>query len=355
MEPTLFLLSSAGFNPLNSLFGWLTRIFFEFFNSYGLAIIALTILVRGLLIPLNVRSQRSMVKQQALSAQQAEIRRKYPDDKQKQQEEISKLFQENGAASLGGCILPFIQIIFIFPIYSVVRSPLRYITQVSVENLEALGELLGIKGASQNSIAIVSALQNSPEMLRQAVEKGLMGISQMVDMHFLGLDLSLTPQWRPDILFGPDWKLYVPLMIIPLLVLATTLLQTRVTNMLKPNRKEEQAAKEAKARARVNPARKDQAQENSMQSTMNAMMYMMPIIMLVTTFMLPSAMAFYWIVGNVMSILQQVIIFFLFTKPLEAKKAEMELRKAMAFAKSAGSEEHVPATSSNKKKKGNRF
>ncbi len=352
MNLNIVLLSFFGLadSPLNMLFGWLMRIFYEFFNSYGLSVIALTIVIRGLLIPLNVRSQRSMVKQQALSAQQAEIRRMYPDDKQKQNEEISKLFQQNGASSLGGCILPFLQIFFIWPVFEVVRAPLRYLSQVSRENIEALGVLLNIEGVKVNSIPVVTALQESPELLRQAVSKGLIGISQMVDMHFLGLDLSLTPQWNPAVLFGPEWNIYLPLMILPVLVLSTTLIQTRVTNVLKPNRKDEQAAKEAKERARVNPARKDQAQENSMQSTMKVMLWLMPIMMLVFTFTLPAAMAFYWIIGNIMGILQQIIIFFLFTKPLEAKKAEMEVLKAMAFTKNADSEAvNAPAFSKKKK------
>jgi YidC/Oxa1 family membrane protein insertase len=319
-----------------------------------LAVIALTLIVRGLLIPLNVRSQRSMVKQQALSAQQAEIRRMYPDDKQKQNEEISKLFQQNGVSSLGGCFLPFLQIFFIWPVFEVVRAPLRYLSMVSVENIKALGELLNIANVKTNSIPVVTALQNSPELLREAVNKGLIGVSQMVDMHFLGLDLSLTPQWNPTVLFGPEWKIYLPLMILPILVLGTTLIQTRVTNLLKPDRKAEKAAKEAKERARVNPARKDQAQESSMQSTMKIMLYLMPLMMLVFTFTLPAAMAFYWIIGNIMGILQQVIIFFLFTKPMEAKKAEMEALKAMAFVKRTGDDEdgtYGSMKSSSKKKR----
>ncbi len=356
MDPHLFMLSFLGLSdsPLNMLFGWLMRISYEFFNSYGLAVIALTLIVRGLLIPLNVRSQRSMVKQQALAAEQNEIRRLYPDDKQKQNEEITKLFQEHKASSLGGCLLPFLQIFFIWPIFEVVRAPLRYLSQVSMDNILALGELLNIQNVKTNSIPVVTALQKSPELLREAVNKGLIGISQMVDMHFLGLDLSLTPQWKPNVLFGPDWKIYLPLMILPVLVLGTTLIQTKVTNLLKPDRKAEQAAKEAKERARVNPARKDQAQENSMQSTMKIMLYLMPLMMLVFTFTLPAAMAFYWIIGNIMGILQQVIIFFLFTKPMEAKKAEMEELKARAFAKSAdGYDAGVYGTmkSSSKKKR----
>lgn len=341
MNLTAVSLSFLGMsdNPLNIAFGWLTRIFYEFFGSYGVAIIILTIVIRGLLIPLNVRSQKSMIKQQALASEQAEIRRKYPNDKQKQNEEMSKLLQSHGANPFGGCILPFIQLFFIWPIFYVVRSPLRYITQVSTDNLKKLGDFLfaqdaitktEMSGIVANNIPIIRAFQKSAELLPQAVNQGLIKMEQMVDLNFLGIDLSRIPQWKPNVLFGSEWKIYVPLLVIPVLVLLTTLLQMRLTTLMKPDYK---AQKEAKERARLNPARKDQVPENSMDSTMKMMNWMMPVIMMITTFTLPSAMGLYWLIGNLMAVVQQVIIYLLFTKPLEEKKAEMAILKAHAFSK----------------------
>lgn len=358
---TAFPIVSLAFNPLeplNNLFGWMTRVFYEFFGSYGIAIIVLTFVIRGILIPLNVRSQKSMIKQQALSSQQAEIKRKYPDDKQKQNEEMSKLLSQNGAQSFGGCILPFIQLIFIWPIFYVVRSPLLYLTRVSSENLTRIGTFLSEKGLlsktelsgiAQNNIPIIREFQNAPALLQEAVSKGFIKMGQIIDMNFMGIDLSLTPQWRPDVLFGADRAKYIPLLLIPILVLLTTLIQMRITNILKPNYK---ADKDAKERAKLNPARKDQVPENSMESTMKMMNWMMPVIMLVTTFTFPSAMGFYWLVGNIMAILQQIIIFLLFTKPLEEKKAEMAILKAHAFSKAAQVSEVESAVNEPEKKHG---
>jgi YidC/Oxa1 family membrane protein insertase len=361
MNLNTVMLSFLGFsgNPITAGFAWMTRLFYNFFGSYGLAIIALTIVIRAFLIPLNVRSQRSTMKQQALSSQQAEIRRRYPDNKQKQNEEITKLLQENGVSSFGGCLLPILQLFFILPIFYIVRAPLLYISQVSSGNLKSLGTLLKNSGmisdsvakmASTNNIPIINSLQNSPEALRDAISAGYIKMSQMIDLKFMGLDLSLTPQFKPSVLFGSDWKIFVPLLLIPLLVLVTSMLQTKVMNLLKPNRQMEKEAKDAKERARMNPARKDQGQESSAESTMKMMVWLMPIIMLGTTFMFPAAMGFYWIVGNIMGILQQVIIFYLFTKPLEAKKAEMEILKSMAFTKNVSPEADTGISSGKKKK-----
>lgn len=326
-------------NILVDLFGWLTRVFYNFFGNYGLAIIALTIVVRGLLIPLNVTSQRSLMKQQALADKQAEIKRRYPDDKNKQNEEMTKLLQENGAFSPLGCFLPILQIIFIFPIFGVVRAPLRYIAQVSSANLTAMGELFNLKatGGSFNSynIPIVEKLQNSASALHQAIDKGFMTAEQMIDMKFLGLDLSVTPAWNPmDI--AKNTSTYVPLLVIPLLVLLTTILMNRMTTLLKPGQKNSKEAKEERKRAKQNAARAGQVPtENTSEAMMNTMIWIMPVIMLVTTFSMPAAMGFYWIIGNIMGVVQQLIIYFMFTKPLELKKKEFAEKKAAAFAKKA--------------------
>lgn len=344
-------------NFLNDIFGFLTRFFYEFFGSYGIAIIALTILIRGILIPLNVRSQRSMMKQQALASKQAEIKRKYPDDKQKQNEEIQKMMQEKGAMSMGGCLLPFVQLFLIWPIFYVVKAPLRYISQVSKENIASLASFLfsktaiteqAVKMIGSDDIPILRAFQQNAELLPEAVKQGFIKMGQVIDLNFLGIDLSMQPQWHPDYLFGAEWQTYLPLLILPVLVLLTTLLQMRLTTLMKPNRL---ADKDAKERARANPARKDQVPENNMENTMKIMTWTMPVIMLITTFSMPSAMALYWLIGNFMAIIQQFVIYIMFTRPMEHKKAEMEILKAQAFGKSVPAEASVTESGFGSKKK----
>ena len=85
--------------------------------------------------------------------------------------------------------------------------------------------------------------------------------------------------------------------------------------------------------------------------TMKMMNWSMPIIMLVTTFTMPAAMGLYWIVGGIMGILTQVLVYFLFTKPYELKKAELEAKKAAVFKKKAKEDADKSEGSSYKKKK----
>ena len=129
--------------------------------------------------------------------------------------------------------------------------------------------------------------------------------------------------------------------------------------MLKPGWKEEE---EAKKRAKKNPARAGQAgdakggAEDYAQQSMKMMNWMMPILMLVTTFAMPAAMGLYWIISGLMSIVTNIIVYYMFTKPYEAKKAEIEAKKDAVFKKSgkaklAGINAEVDAGSDKKKKK----
>ena len=304
-----------------------------------MAIIMLTVIIRAALIPLNIKSQKSMIKMQALSGKTAEIQRKYPDDKQKQQEEIMKLQQENGAMGFSGCILPFIQLFLIWPIYRIVSGPLIYLSQVPKENVQAMIDLATEQGLITKSIRIseqihiplINVLNNNSDFLHECINKGYIAMGQLLDLHFLGMDLTQTPAWNPITIIS-DPKTYLPLLIFPILVILTTLLSMRMTNWLKPGYKEQ---KEAKEREKKNPARAGQTPTDQAEMTTKMMSWMMPVLMLFTTFTLPAAMGLYWVVGGIMGILTQILTYFMFTKPYELKKLEMEQKKAEAFKKNS--------------------
>ena len=152
------------------------------------------------------------------------------------------------------------------------------------------------------------------------------------------------------------------MLIIPILVVVTNIVMMQLTKIMKPGWKEEE---EAKKRAKKNPARAGQAgdgkgAEDMAQNSMKMMNWMMPVLMLVTTFTMPAAMGLYWIISGLMSIITSVIVYFMFTKPYEAKKAEIEAKKDAVFKKGgkaalAGVDADVKAEGSKKngKKKKN--
>ena len=339
---------------LYTFFGWLTRILFGFFGNYGMAIIMLTVIIRAALIPLNIRSQKSMIKMQALSGKTAELQRKYGDDKQKYQEEVMKLQQENGAMGFSGCVLPFIQLFLIWPIYRIVSGPLIYLSQVPKENVQAMIDLAKSEGLVTSKrltdvihIPLIEILNNNSDFLNECISKGYIAMGQLVDLHFLGMDLTMTPAWNPVTIIS-DPKTYLPLLIFPVLVIVTNVFSMRMAQWLKPGYKEQQ---EAKKREKMNPARAGQTPNDQAEMTTKMMTWMMPFLMLFTTFTLPAAMGLYWVVGGLMGILTQVLTYFMFTKPYELKKLEMEQKKANAFKKDHSQDDGKSGGKKNKKKK----
>jgi len=77
------------------------------FNSFGLAIIALTIIIRGCMYPLTMKQLRASKAMQALQPKLTELQKKYAKDKQQLAKEQMKLYKESGV-SPAGCILPML-------------------------------------------------------------------------------------------------------------------------------------------------------------------------------------------------------------------------------------------------------
>lgn len=77
------------------------------FSNFGLAIIALVIIVRLLMLPLTLRQLRSTKAVSALQSKMQELQKKYGKDKQKLQQEIAKLYKESGVSPLG-CVGPML-------------------------------------------------------------------------------------------------------------------------------------------------------------------------------------------------------------------------------------------------------
>ena len=99
--------------------------FYGLVPSYGLAIIALTVVIRLALFPLSagsIRNARRMrIAQPVMQKRQAEIKSKYASNPQKQQEELGKLMQEFGSP-LAGCLPLLVQMPILFALFATLRG-----------------------------------------------------------------------------------------------------------------------------------------------------------------------------------------------------------------------------------------
>lgn len=97
-------------------------------GNYGLAIIAVTLLVRLIMHPLNRKSFVSMNRMQKLAPQMKALQQKYASDKPKMQQEVSKLYKDNNVSMVGGCLPVFIQLPIFFALYGAFSQgfPIRH-------------------------------------------------------------------------------------------------------------------------------------------------------------------------------------------------------------------------------------
>ena len=117
-------------NPLLSKsidFGWTAILALAFLRTlklfhliapnYGIDIILLTLAIRAALLPMSIRSQRSMIRMQRLQPQIAKIREKFKDDQEHLQREMVDLYKRNHVNPLGGCAPMVLQLPIFIGLY----------------------------------------------------------------------------------------------------------------------------------------------------------------------------------------------------------------------------------------------
>ena len=98
---------------------WLLKALFKTVGNFGVAIILLTLIVRGIMFPIAQRQFASMASMRAIQPKMKALQERYKDDKQKLQEETMKLYKEEGVNPLAGCLPIFLQIPVFFALYKV--------------------------------------------------------------------------------------------------------------------------------------------------------------------------------------------------------------------------------------------
>ncbi|HBC73386.1 MAG: hypothetical protein A2008_02845 [Candidatus Wallbacteria bacterium GWC2_49_35] len=96
--------------------------FYGITKSYGLSIILLTVAIKLLLQPLTNKQTKSMKDMQKIQPHIAELKKKYPDNMQKQNEEVMKLYKEHGINPFSGCLPLLLQLPILFALFTALRS-----------------------------------------------------------------------------------------------------------------------------------------------------------------------------------------------------------------------------------------
>ena len=124
-------------------FGWILNQLYHYLGNYGLAMILFAVTVQLVMLPITMKSKKSMMKMSRLQPRIQEIQRKYADDKQKQNEAIQKLQREEGASmGCGGCLWSLVPLLILIPLFTVIREPIRYLLGENPEDVKLIVEAI---------------------------------------------------------------------------------------------------------------------------------------------------------------------------------------------------------------------
>lgn len=270
-------------------FGWALSGLYELTDSYLLSIVLLTLVVRLLLLPASVSQQKNSAKQVRLNTKVNKIKQKYAGNQQKIQEETQALYQREGfGAANMGCAPMFVQLFVMLGLYEVIYSPITYVLRFSQEKVTALQNALKVvvENSSKNSRGVELQILNKISSTFQ----GTSGVSaddvnELVTLkdNFLigGIDLTSKPDSSDP---GLLW-------IIPILAFLTAMLSS-IFMYIKQRKQNPEMAK--------NPS-------------MGCMTFMSPVMSLVFTFMFPAGIGVYWIISNIFSFIQQVVLTYVYS------------------------------------------
>jgi len=114
------------FKQLIDAFDAVIRFFHDNFGfSWGLSIIALTVCVRALLVPLTLKQFKSMQSLQRLAPEIKKLQEKYKDDKQRLNQEMMKFYQENKVNPFGSCLPLLMQMPVFISLFYMLRKDLK--------------------------------------------------------------------------------------------------------------------------------------------------------------------------------------------------------------------------------------
>ena len=296
--------------------GFIIKFIYDFAQNYGLAIILFTIVIKMILLPLNVKSQKSLRKQQKIQPYIIELQEKYKNDQQKLQQEMMKVYKNNNVSMTGGCLPMLIQFPILIGLYQVIQRPLQYMLGVVWEG--AYDEILHLRDAAANLAASIPGIMgnyagaeplniwNQGQIFiskwaaavgtQGSTLEGVSGMAQhpwIVNFDFLGLDLSTVPGDAFNHAISSGAWMGLIIFIIPLLAVIASVASMKISQI----------------QAGQNSGANDQA--NQMNKTMNLIM---PIMTGFFTIILPAGLGLYWIISSVVQIVQQLAVNFYLEK-----------------------------------------
>ena len=291
------------------IFSWPLLKIYELTGNYGFAIIFFAFLVNLIMLPFMAKSKKGMMRTTRIQPKIQELQRRHEGNPQKLNQEMQKLYREEGVNPMGGCIWSLIPFPILIALYSVIRQPLTRMMFVADEVVTTLRDFFVTNGwyvipARTDAYAEIK-LANIAHQHWAEVQTALAGkVDGLIDLDFgfLGLNLGEQPKW--NFFLTTDWNdvsVWLPalgLFLIPIISAALSWLSMKVSTASNPQ------------------------QDAQTQASMQTMNLMMPLMSIWICFVMPAAMGIYWIANSLFGMIRDVVLTKIFKKQLDKEDAE---------------------------------
>ena len=306
-------------------FGWLLGVLYDLLNNYGLAMILFAIIVQLVLLPITMKSKKGMMKMSRLQPRIQEIKEKYANDQQKQNEAIQKLQQEEGASmGCSGCLWSLVPMLILLPLFSVIRQPIVYILGESLETAEQIIAVIkeldpSVFGTNNyyDQVAAAQAISKYSAEIAAAIPGLSPETLNGLNFNFLGINMGSIPEWKFWTWEVWNWAT-IGAFIVPLLSAGQ-----QVLSMVISQKTNNSVITDEKGLQDKETAENSQAAQQS-----KMMLYMMPVMSLFIGFTVPAALSLYWFVGGLVRMVEDTVLTKHYRKIYDAEDA-IRLQKYM--------------------------
>ena len=145
-----------------NLFGYVLNFLYEIVGNFGWAIISFSILVKIIMLPISIKQQKTLKKSQKINDEMKQIQFKYKNDPEKMNQEVMALYKRENLSPFSGCFSAIVQLVLLFAVFYLVRSPLTYMKKVDPEVISQLEAVVQEQGYTSNyrEIAVINYINN---------------------------------------------------------------------------------------------------------------------------------------------------------------------------------------------------
>jgi len=281
-----------------NIFGYVLKFLYMVVGNYGWAIILFSVLVKLIMIPISIKQQKSMKKNQKIQDELKQIQFKYKNDPEMQNQEVMALYKREGMSPFSGCLSSIIQIVLLFAVFLLVRQPLTYMVKMDTDVINKMENVVAEQeGISNNAYAEISVIQYVKN-LENKVSVSKDGEFDMkeyaeqanLNMDIFGIDLSKIPT--------KNWT-DLKVLIIPVLYVISSFISIRLSNnMTNQNNKNKLI---------TDGENKEEEPYNPVPDASKTMMWMMPIMSISIAAIAPLGLALYWLMNNILMIIERLV------------------------------------------------